>query len=65
MVMLPIIHVEISPEQAAYFAALGVLTALEVIEWPLTVVIIGGQLLAHRAHRKIVREMAAGVEEAV
>ena len=65
MVTLPMIHAEIAPEHAAYFAALGVLTVLEVIEWPLTAVLIGGQILAHRAHRKIVREMAAGVEEAV
>jgi hypothetical protein len=52
------------PEHLAYFAALGVLTALEVIEWPLTVVIIGGQVLATRAHRRIVRELAEGVSEA-
>jgi hypothetical protein len=64
-VMLPLVHVEVYPEHLAYFAALGVLTALEVIEWPLTAVMIGGQILATRAHRRVVRELAAGVEEAV
>jgi hypothetical protein len=63
-VNLPLVHLEVYPEHLAYFAALGVLTALEVIEWPLTVVIIGGQVLATRAHRRIVRELAAGVSEA-
>ena len=65
MVTLPGVHVKVSPEHLTYFAALGVLTALEVIEWPLTAVMIGGQVLATRAHRRIVRELASGVEEAV
>ena len=64
-ITLPLIHVGVSPEHVAYFAALGVLTALEVIEWPLTAVMIGGQLLATHAHRRIVRELASGVDEAV
>ena len=64
-VTLPMIHVEVYPEHLAYFAALGVLTALEVIEWPLTAVMIGGQVLATHAHRRIVRELASGVDEAV
>jgi hypothetical protein len=63
-VTVPLVHVDVYPEHLAYFAALGVLTALEVIEWPLTAVIIGGQILATRAHRRIVRELAAGVSEA-
>ncbi|TMM10300.1 MAG: hypothetical protein E6G01_18590 [Actinobacteria bacterium] len=64
-VTLPMIHVRVSPEHLAYFAALGVLTALEVIEWPLTAVMVGGQLLATHAHRRIVRELASGIDEAV
>ena len=64
-VTLPLVHVQVAPEHVAYFAALGVLTALEIIEWPLTVVMIGGQLLATHAHGRIVREVAAGVDEAV
>ncbi|HEX4539259.1 MAG TPA: hypothetical protein VH112_03365 [Acidimicrobiales bacterium] len=64
-VTLPVVHVRVYPEHLAYFAALGVLTALEVIEWPLTAVMIGGQILATHAHRRIVRELASGVDEAV
>ena len=64
-ITLPLIHIKLSPEHLAYFAALGVLTALEVIEWPLTAVMIGGQILATHAHRRIVRELASGVDEAV
>ncbi len=62
---LPIVHTKMSPEHLAYFGALGVLAALEVIEWPMVAVIVGGQVIATRAHRRIVREMAAGVEEAI
>ena len=64
-VTLPMIHVRVSPEHLAYFAALGVLPALEVIECPLTAVMVGGQLLATHAHRRIVRELASGIDEAV
>lgn len=65
MVTLPMIHLRLAPEHVAYFAALGVLTALEIIEWPLTAVMIGGQIVATHAHRRIVRELASGVDEAV
>ena len=65
MVKLPLVHARVSPEHLTYYAAIGVLTALEVIEWPLAAVMIGGQILAARAHNRMVREFATGLEEAV
>jgi hypothetical protein len=53
------------PEHVAYFGALGVLGALELIEWPLVAVLVAGNVIASRAHRQVVRELAAGVDEAV
>ena len=64
-VTLPLVHAKVAPEQLAYFGALGVLAALELIEWPLAAVLVAGHVVATRAHRRIVREMVAGVDEAV
>ena len=64
-VTLPLVHSKVAPEQLAYFGALGVLAAVELIEWPLAAVLVAGHVIATRAHRKIVREMASGVDEAV
>jgi uncharacterized membrane protein YjdF len=64
-VTLPLVHARVYPEHLAYFAAIGVLAAIEVIEWPLAAVMIGGQIIAARAHNRLFREVAAGVGEAV
>ena len=64
-VTLPLVHTKVAPEQLAYFGALGVLAALELVEWPLAAVLVAGHVIATRGHRQIVREMAAGVDEAV
>jgi hypothetical protein len=62
---LPIVHTDVTVEHAAYFGALGVLAALEVIEWPLATVLIVGHVIADRAHRRVFREIASGFDEAV
>jgi hypothetical protein len=38
---------------------------LELVERPLVAVLVAGHVLATRAHCRFVREMAAGVDEAV
>lgn len=65
IITLPIIHEKVTPEHLAYFASLGVLAALEIIDWPIAIVMVAGQILAAHAHRRIVRELATGVEQAV
>jgi hypothetical protein len=64
-VTLPLAHLEVSPEQLAYFGALGVMAVLELVEWPVVAVIVTGHVIATRAHRRIVREFATGMDEAV
>jgi hypothetical protein len=64
-ITLPLVQAKVTPEHLAYLGALGVLAALELIEWPLAAVLVAGHVIANRAHRQIVREMAAGVDEAV
>jgi hypothetical protein len=64
-VTLPLVNARVTPEHLAYFGALGVLAALELIEWPMVAVLVAGNVIATRAHRQVVREIAAGVDEAV
>ncbi|GIJ79527.1 hypothetical protein SAMN05443287_107176 [Micromonospora phaseoli] len=49
------------PDKIAYYAGIGVLTALQVIEWPLALVITAGHLLADQH----LSGLAKGVGEAL
>ena len=49
-------------ERLAWFAVLGLMTALRLIEWPLWVALAVGHEVTHRAHRRAVRELAEGIE---
>ena len=63
-ITLPIVHAKVTPEHLAYFVGLGVFSALDVIEWPMAVFLAVGQIVAQRAHRRIVREIVGGVRAA-
>ena len=52
------------PEQLAYFGGLVALAALELIDWPVAVVIAAGHLLASNHHNKILEELGDAMEEA-
>ncbi|MFF5172387.1 hypothetical protein ACFY3U_07115 [Micromonospora sp. NPDC000089] len=49
------------PDKVAYYAGLGVLAALQVIEWPLALVITAGHVLADQH----LSGLAKGVGEAL
>ncbi|TCB92069.1 hypothetical protein E0H26_25120 [Micromonospora zingiberis] len=49
------------PDKLAYYAGIGVLTALQVIEWPLALVITAGHLLADQH----LSGLAKGIGEAL
>ena len=51
------------PEQAAYFGALGVLAAVELIDWPIALAIAAGHLLAQNQHNKAVEEMGEALQD--
>lgn len=53
-----------SRDQLAFLAGLGVLAALEVIEWPVAVAIAVGHKLAHSHHGRALREFGEALEEA-
>jgi hypothetical protein len=52
------------PERLVYYAALGLLAAFEVIEWPIALVVGTGHMLADQQHRKLVRGLGEALEEA-
>ncbi|ORA17226.1 hypothetical protein BST14_09525 [Mycobacterium arosiense ATCC BAA-1401 = DSM 45069] len=52
------------PEQLAYFGGLAALAALELIDWPVALVIAAGHLLASNHHNKLLEELGEAMEEA-
>lgn len=66
VVNLPLVgRVEVPPpEQLAYFGGLAVLAALELIDWPVALVIATGHVLASNHHNKLLEELGEAMEEA-
>ncbi|RAU93820.1 hypothetical protein DQP58_15625 [Mycobacterium colombiense] len=52
------------PEQLAYFGGLAALAALELIDWPVALVIAAGHFLASSHHNKLLEELGEAMEEA-
>jgi hypothetical protein len=50
------------PEHLAWYAGITVMALLEVIEWPVAIVIAVGHEIAHRSRSKALRELADGIE---
>jgi hypothetical protein len=51
------------PEQIAYYGGLAALAALEIIDWPVAVVIVAGHVLASNHRSKILEELGEALEE--
>ncbi|WP_186785769.1 hypothetical protein [Streptomyces misionensis] len=59
------LRLELPPgDQLAFLAGLGVLTAFELIEWPIALAIGVGHELARSRHGKVLREFGEALEEA-
>jgi hypothetical protein len=65
-VNLPVVgRVEIPrPEQLAYYGGLAALAALELIDWPVAVVIATGHILASNHRSKLLEELGEAMEDA-
>ncbi|MBV9088452.1 MAG: hypothetical protein JO044_00890 [Mycobacteriaceae bacterium] len=65
-VNLPVVgHVRIPrPEQLAYYGALAALAAVELIDWPIALVLGAGHALAQNQHSRIAQELGEAFEEA-
>jgi hypothetical protein len=51
------------PEQLAYYGGLAALAALELIDWPVALVIAAGHLLASNHHNRLLEEIGEAIEE--
>jgi hypothetical protein len=52
------------PEELAFYGALAGLAALEIIDWPIALVIGAGHALAGNHHSKAVQELGEALEDA-
>lgn len=52
------------PEQLAYFGGLAALAALELIDWPVALVIATGHVLASNHHNQLLEEFGEALEDA-
>jgi hypothetical protein len=50
------------PDQLAYYGALAGLAALEIIDWPIALVIGAGHALASNHHYKVAQELGEALE---
>jgi hypothetical protein len=51
------------PEQLAYYGGIAALAVLELIDWPVALVIAAGHLLASNHHNRILEELGEAMEE--
>jgi xanthosine utilization system XapX-like protein len=52
------------PEQLAFYGALGALAAVEIIEWPVALVLGVGHALMHNEHNRVAQEIGEALEDA-
>ncbi|MDL5206134.1 hypothetical protein [Streptomyces sp. ALI-76-A] len=52
------------PDQLAFLAGLGVLVTLEIVKWPVALVLAVGHQLAHSHHGRLLLEFGDALEEA-
>jgi hypothetical protein len=52
------------PQQLAYLGGIAALIALDVIEWPVGLVVAAGHVFAANTHNKIVQDFGDALEEA-
>jgi L-cysteine desulfidase len=51
-------------ENLAFLGGIVLLTALEVIEWPVAVALAAGHALIARSHNKVIQDFGKALEEA-
>jgi hypothetical protein len=52
------------PDQLVYFASIATLAALEIIDWPLAVIIAAGHLLADQRRSRTLHAFGEALEQA-
>jgi hypothetical protein len=52
------------PEHLAFYGALAALAAVEIIEWPVALVLAAGHVLVQDEHSRVAREVGEALEDA-
>ncbi|SEH89277.1 hypothetical protein SAMN04489835_5357 [Mycolicibacterium rutilum] len=52
------------PEQLAFYGTLGVLAAVEIIEWPIALALAAGHVLMQNEHNRVAHEIGEALEDA-
>ncbi|MDP9116369.1 MAG: hypothetical protein M3O28_03720 [Actinomycetota bacterium] len=52
------------PEHLAYYGAVGALVALELIDWPIALLVAVGHGLAQQQHSQAIQQLGEGLEDA-
>ena len=53
-----------TPERLAYYGGLAALAAIELIDWPVALIVGTGHLLASNHHNRLLEELGLALEEA-
>ncbi|MDQ6692563.1 MAG: hypothetical protein M3Z13_07330 [Candidatus Dormibacteraeota bacterium] len=62
---LPVTGIRVTlppPAHLAWYVGVGIMAALEVVEWPVALVIAASHAIAQRTHDKTVANLAEGAE---
>jgi hypothetical protein len=52
------------PEHLAYYGALGLMAAVELIDWPIALVVAAGHVLAEQHHNRFAEEVGEALQDA-
>ncbi|WP_020661199.1 hypothetical protein [Amycolatopsis benzoatilytica] len=52
------------PQQLAYLGGIAALTALQVLEWPVSMTLAAGHLVATASNNKVVQDFGEALEDA-
>lgn len=66
MITLPLVGtVRLPPaQQLSYYAAVGTLLALEIIDWPIALLVTAGHALSSQHHNRVIQEFGEELAEA-
>lgn len=63
-VTLPFGKISLPAQQLPFYAGLGAMAALELIEWPVAVCIAAGHLIAQQTHQQALKELGDALSSA-
>ena len=52
------------PDQLAFYGGLAALAAIEIIDWPVALIIATGHALANNNHNRVAEQLGEAMEEA-